>query len=1042
MSRISTRNITLAVSALAIVAVTLLTFNPFTSQYEVRDTAPSAKASDAMSFLHSLRANGVTGEIDPQDVINARLQADAVKTKTTSLTWESRGPDNYGGRTRAILVDRNNSNIVYAGSVSGGLYRSTNGGSTWNPVSPADGNLSVVSLCQAANGDIYYGTGEVFQGYNGSGANTTPNMMGGGIYKSTDGGLTFSHLSATTPTGSSGSASWASVAVMEAHPTNANTIYAGTNSGLMRTTDGGTTWTSIHAGNIRDMDMAPTGKLIINAYGQTKVTTDDGNTFTELSKPVPGATDLPRKSGGRIRYAISPQDENYIYVIQTAGNQLSGVYRSTDNGSTWSKIGQRGNNFDPLCNGSGSSQYCQGVWDLLFQVSAGNKDQIFLGGITVWKWSLSGGWAQLSTNNSFGTGNPYYLHSDSHDLIFDPNNSNIAWTVNDGGVFKSNDGGATWAERNLGYNTFQFYRMSLGRSRQMMGGTQDNGTVLVTGKGFNPNNGEKLIGGDGGFTEQSWLVPSVMFSQTLAEKALYRSDDYGDQWSGYTSGTDVNLPNLLGLPFANWTIPTELYETTSDAGSHDTIHYTLPAAMRSMGYGDGIKKNFAAKLRHAQNDVVYVTDSFRIVAGQYVLTADAQGNLSGDGTGVFHADSGYFEVTFNTAPLAEVIASCDVYLAPGTEVELPSLIGGHPVPATLTSRMDVGDVLSVQDPLQSAFFVGVTSTTNSTYPKVGGIFMTRDIHKFGQTPDFWQIAHLPSYTTPMIMKTSWDGDHLFVGCTNGRVYRVSNLNQARDWKSAHVDSSGYALTLTQVAYFPNRIVTDIDVDPNNANRVAVSLGNYGNSQFVYLSSNALATSPSFVPKQGNMPQVPVYLVSFDKGNTNRLIAGTEMGIYMSDNVNATPTWVEENTGLGRVPVFDMEQYRTENNYNPNDPNTNDFEFEGDLFIATHGRGFFTTSSTQVARPVGLEEPSELETQDALGLFPNPAVNEVNVPVNQGGAVTITLRDMEGRLIHRIDMKRVPGGVTSIPMNVSELPSGLYIVTRTQGGEAKSETLVR
>ena len=81
-----------------------------------------------------------------------------------------------GGRTRCLLVDKNNSNKVYAGSVGGGLYRSVNGGSTWNVVSSIDANNAVVSICQASNGDIYYGTGEVFMGYGGSGHNTTPNF--------------------------------------------------------------------------------------------------------------------------------------------------------------------------------------------------------------------------------------------------------------------------------------------------------------------------------------------------------------------------------------------------------------------------------------------------------------------------------------------------------------------------------------------------------------------------------------------------------------------------------------------------------------------------------------------------------------------------------------------------------------------------------------------------------------------------------------------------------------------------------------------------
>lgn len=1029
--------------ALFLLAAMLMMAEQPSVQYQARSAQaePVGAAAGAMSYIHLMRANGVTGAVSPQDVMNARAELNAMQNKTTSLTWESKGPDNYGGRTRCLLVDKNNSNKVYAGSVGGGLYRSVNGGSTWNVVSSIDANNAVVSICQASNGDIYYGTGEVFMGYGGSGQNTSPNFIGGGVYKSTDGGNTFSHLSATAPNGSNGSANWASVADMEAHPTDANTLYAATNKGLMRTIDGGATWSTIVSGNVQGMAISATGNLICSTAGRTMYSTDGGSNFSEISTPVITSTSLPRRTGGRMRYAISPQDANYIYVVQTAGNKLSAVYRSTDGGTAWSKIAQRSANFDPLCSGSGPSQYCQGVWDLLFHVSSTDKDRIWLGGIKVWTWSLTGGWSQTSTNFG-GNGNPFYLHSDSHEMISDPNNAAILYTSNDGGVFKSNDNGISWVERNLGYNTFQFYRMGLGRHRELIGGTQDNGTILVDGSGISPNNGSKLRGGDGGFADMSWLNPNLVFAQTLAEKALLRSNERGAGWSAYISPF-MNLATLQGLPFANWTIPHELWETTNDPGSLDTIHYQLLPSLRSMGYGDGIKKVFTGKMRHAQVNAQYVTDSFKVVAGPYTLVADANGNLTGDGTGVFHADSAYFEVTFNTAPLAEVILTCDVFLTGGTDVVLPSAINALPVEATLSTRLDVGDVFSIQDPIQSTFFVGLSSWSTGSFPNIGGIFMTRDIHDFSSTPEWWQVAHLGVGTTPNVMKISDDGDHLFVGTTNGRLYRISNINAARDARTASIDSSStYVLTVTQIGTFPNRVVTDVDIDPSNANRVVVSLGNYGNTNFIYYSSNGLSTSPSFLPKQGNLPHVPTYSVSFDKGNPSRLIAGTEMGIFMADNgaSGGTPTWVEENTGLGRVAVFDMEQYRTNENYDSNATHTS--QFEGDLFIATHGRGFYHTTSTQVSRPVGMEEPQVSQGIEGLGLFPNPAVSQVHVPMASHGKVIITLRDLEGRLIQRIDLNRVPGGVEHLTMDLTKVAAGTYVITRNQDGMTASEILVK
>lgn len=1028
--------------SLGVAALTAVSFFPASSpqaRYSPRHVEASQSFAGAQEYLHMLRANGVTGEIDPalvaqewQDLLSMPL------AKTSTLMWDSKGPDNYGGRTRALLVDKNNSAHVFAGSVGGGLFKSVNGGATWNVVSDPGANQSVASITQASNGDIYYGTGEIFLGYGGTGQNTTPNFAGGGIYKSTDGGNTFTHLASTTPASVSGSGDWSAVADIAAHPTDANTIYAATNTGFKKSTDGGATWTTLLTGGITDFAISVTGKIFLNRSGQTMYSSD-GSTFNEISSPVVTATSLPRRTGSRMRYAISPQDENYVYVVQTNGSKLAAVYRSTDGGTTWSKIGQRGNNFDPLCNGSGSGQYCQGIYDLLFAVSTSNKDHIWLGGITVWQWELNQGWSQVSTLNNFGGGNPYYLHADSHELVFDPNNPNVAYASNDGGVFKSTDHGQTWTERNLGYTTFQYFGFGVGKDRKLIGGCQDNGTSYLDGTLVSPNGAKDLFGGDGGHSDISWLRPKVMFAETQNGN-FYRSDNEGASWSSFASPV-MNLASQRGFPLSNWMMPFELWETANDVNSEDSVNFELLPALRSMGYGDGIKKVFKGKMRHGQEAAEYLGATFQVVAGPVTLTADAQGNISStDGSGFFVADSGYFEVTFTSAPLAEVIMTCDVFLPAGSDLTLPSAIGGLPIEVTTTSIMNVGDNFKTQDPVQSMFFAGLSSWSDAVYPTIGGIWMTREVHQFGST-EWWQIAHLGYGTTPQYMKISNDGDHLFVGTTNGRVYRISNLQQARSKSEASIDSvNSYVLTVTQIGNFPNRVVTGIDVDPSDANRVAVSLGNYGNTNFVYVSTNALAGTPTFSPKQGNLPNVPAYAISFDKGNSNRLVVGTEWGVFMTDNLSSgAPTYTEENDGMARIPVFEIEQYRTNENYDPNAPGSS--SMEGDFFIATHGRGLFHTTSTATSRPVSVDERPTANDGLKLGVYPNPATERIQVPVEANGEVHVSVRTLDGRVVRRMDLKRIPTGMENVTINVQGLAKGSYLVTRTQNGAAASEVIV-
>ncbi len=1028
-----------SLAAAAVTAFTLLPNATPVAKYHPRHAEADRAIAGTQDYLHMLRANGVTGEIDPSDVAQAwQSLQNMASAKTSTLMWDTKGPDNMGGRTRALLVDKGNSAHVFAGSVGGGLFKSTNGGATWNVVSDPGANQSVASITQASNGDIYYGTGEIFLGYGGTGQNTTPNFAGGGIYKSTDGGNSFTLLASTQPASVSGSGDWAAVADIAAHPTDANTIYAATNSGFKKTTDGGATWSTLLTGGITDFAISQTGKIFLNRSGQTMYSSD-GTSFTEISTPVVTSTSLPRRTGSRMRYAISPQDENYVYVIQTNGSKLAAVYRSMDGGTTWGKIGQRGNNFDPLCNGSGTGQYCQGIYDLLFAISPTDKNHIWLGGITVWQWQETQGWSQVSTLNNFGGGNPFYLHADSHEMIFDPNNGNIAYTSNDGGVFKSTDGGQTWTERNLGYNTFQYFGFGVGKDRKLIGGCQDNGTSYLDGTLVSANGAKDVFGGDGGHSDISWLRPKVMFAETQSGN-FYRSDNEGQSWSSFASPV-MNLASQRGFPLSNWMMPFELWETSNDVNSEDTVVFELLPALRSMGYGDGIKKVFKGKMRHGQDAAEYLAGTFEVVAGPVTLTADAQGNISGpDGSGTFVADSGYFEITFTSAPLAEVIMTCDVFLPAASNLTLPSAIGGLPIEVTTTGVMNVGDIYKTQDPVQSMFFAGLSSWSDAAFPTIGGIWMTREVHQFGST-EWWQIAHLGYGTTPQYMKISNDGNTLFVGTTNGRLYRISNLQNARTKNEASIDSvSSYVITVDQIGTFSNRVVTGIDVDPNDANRVAVSLGNYGNTNFVYVSTNALSAAPSFSPKQGNLPNVPAYAVSFDKGNSGRLVVGTEWGVFMTDNLNSgAPTYTEENDGMARIPVFEIEQYRTNENYDPNAAGSS--ETEGDFFIATHGRGLFHTTTTSTSRPVSIVERPADQKGLALGVYPNPSTDRIQVPMDGQGEVRISVRTLDGRVVRRMDLKRVPSGQSTLTVDVSGLAKGSYVVTRTQNGEGVSEVIV-
>ena len=235
------------------------------SSQTMTNTHPNQDINGYFEWLSARRGDAITGEINLKQYY-AALEATEASRRTNSralsLDWIELGPNNVGGRTRALLIDQDDNSTLLAGGVGGGLWKSETSGTSWFQVSGIDDFLTVSSICQAKNGDIYVGTGEGLYTNFGNGAGGLP---GNGIYKSTDGGDTFVHLSATTPVANKITERWAHVNALAASP-NSNRIYAGTERGLMISTDGGATWIAASSGTlttstITDLAVGPDGTM-------------------------------------------------------------------------------------------------------------------------------------------------------------------------------------------------------------------------------------------------------------------------------------------------------------------------------------------------------------------------------------------------------------------------------------------------------------------------------------------------------------------------------------------------------------------------------------------------------------------------------------------------------------------------------------------------------------------------------------------------------------------------------------------------------------
>ncbi|HIF14900.1 MAG TPA: exo-alpha-sialidase, partial [Bacteroidetes bacterium] len=357
---------------------------------QVSEFTKSKYASKAQNFfgywewLNKIRSNPATGKIDYKAFQNAREQALTHKLSTKRSL------------TRAFLIDRNDYNKLFAGGVAGGLWTSDDAGYNWKQVTGFEGYATVASICQSINGDIYVGTGEGLYSNFGFAAGGLP---GNGIYKSTDGGDTFSHLTSTSATLNSASDIWSHVNRLVADPNDSLKLYAATEKGIRVSTDGGGSWSLINldvssSSPSMDIEISSDGNTVIGAVSQyCYLSTDGGDNFTRIN----GDGGFPSSSIGRIELAIAPSDNNYIYAgIANGGGDLVGIYQSKDGGSNWTVIGPGSSqSFKPYS----SSAQSQGTYDNSLGVALDDPEKLFVGGVGLYSWTPTDGWNKIATTS-------------------------------------------------------------------------------------------------------------------------------------------------------------------------------------------------------------------------------------------------------------------------------------------------------------------------------------------------------------------------------------------------------------------------------------------------------------------------------------------------------------------------------------------------------------------------------------------------------------------------------------------------------------------
>lgn len=467
--------------------------------------------------------------------------------------WGSVGPSNVGGRITSLALHPTNSSIIYAGAATGGAWKSTDNGVTWNNFFNESYSIGSITLDPNNPEVIYVGTGEGNPG----GVAIYP---GNGIWRSTDGGQTWTNLGLTT-TGQLGK-----IAI---HPSNSNRIYVAAlglyrsktqERGVYRSTNAGSSWERILFNN----DTTGACDLIIDPLDPTRIvaalwsryrplsysiinsansglwlSTNGGDSWSQTTNGFP-ANDL---SIGRTSLAYAPSQPNIYYALLSNGTGVRAIYKSTDNGSSWAS-------FSATFGSEGQVWY-----NNILAVHPSDPNVVYAGMTSMYRTTNGG------TNWGTTAGS---VHVDHHAIAFDMANPNRIVIGSDGGVFVSSNGGTSWV-KSLNLPITQFYAgtVDFTNPQRTFGGTQDNGTPrTLTG---NQSDWTSIYGGDGFYVLVDPTNPNRIYAESQ-NGGLGYSTNGGTSFLGGTNGIGASDRKNWSTPIAmDWSHPLTLYTGTHRA---------------------------------------------------------------------------------------------------------------------------------------------------------------------------------------------------------------------------------------------------------------------------------------------------------------------------------------------------------------------------------------------------------------------------------------------------------------------------------------------
>ena len=823
-------------------------------------------------------------------------------------------------------------------------------------------------------------------------------FMGQGLFKSTD-GLNFSLLPATKPTlNANEELEWGFINEISAHPAN-GALYAATNTGLKFSSNGGESWQVAKASDgtelefsSKDVKMAANGLAIAEVNNLCYVS-EDGNPDNFVLRSGDSTYNLPVSGVGRIEFAIAPTNNDIIYaLVINNGGALYNVYLSEDQGAMWTIIGPGGSSNFNVFNSGNNFTSGIGTMAAAIEVFPDDPYHILIGGQTMWDGKKIDEGFYQWVKRSVSIA-PWL----SPVFMWQGHHTYKFVPGSSEEFFVTTNGGISLAIADPELYRFQFMNKDYIASQFY--------TVGWTAEKSNVMGGAQDIG-------------TIFINGAINPADAKRGEDI---WT-----TQGNIPDgKTGGYCAMSTIyPTAaLYSRFPHPPKADATE----TFVRRNEFGGG--PDWAATMftsNYSSQTLAFLTP--------FLLYENYEDYETKDSVG--------FKI------IKDYPANSTVWVESNN--------GNRPFKYITPVALVPGDSIVVPDIITARFFIGGKDQ----------VAFTKEVIQFDKTPEWFIISdkeHAGVEDLPQCMAHNSDANHLFVGTEKGNLYRISNIKYAYNNETADVSSPYCVISTKRIPiYIPGseientQVITSVSVDPNDDNKVIITLGNYGNDYYVYYTDNALDENPVFrsvqgEPGNGGLPQGPAYSSLIEMNPNNHLVfVGTEFGIYVTDNINSTnPTWVPEKNNIGSVPVFMLKQqtvrkgndtitlinidttyivYYGVNNY-------------GVIYGATYGRGLISLDEFQ--KPVSIWEPGKVGNESSFQIYPNPVTDRLTIAFEtmEVSNVEISVYNLLGKQVKYIDVGTRPEGRHEAILNCRNLASGTYIIRLTIGNKHSSTKFI-